>query len=355
MKQQNSLVFSLLLQWTITKFTLEIEKNLNNAKNNQKIILEIEDLITTFDKRTDFCIYTNKIGMFHVKFYRKSKQEDYMLDESLSIKMRSDLGQLPFFNLILTNVALKNYFEKIGAKKTNTESERYLSEIVVNMGALEIIVDLGMLKKFMPTITKSTSMEKPVDCRPPITVKNLPIVFFDCKGLAIYLPDHDLQTPWCSALLIKINNIKISNPENPLQRSPIRSDLYNKAGQLGILSTPGSKIEDRQYELQFKDISATTCNWSDVMSHFKNHADTHNTNPAFEWNNQGKKAPIELRTIFSGFNFLITYAPCIDYQGVLVCGETLEFNCASDFLCELTVDQMFLMNLLYNMYREVIK
>lgn len=319
------------------------------------MLLEIEDIITTFDKRTDYYKFTNKIGIFQVKFYKKESQGDYLLDESLSVKMRSDLAQLPFFNLIVTNVALKNYFEKIGAKKNCTEGERFLSEIVVNMRALEVIVDLGMLKKFVPTITRTiVVLEKPVQSHPPTTPKDLPMVYFDCKGLAIYLPDHNLQTPWCSALLLKINNIKISsNPENPLQRSPIRSDLYNKAAQMGMLYTPGSTIEDRQYEIQFKEISATTCNWSHVMSHFKDHADTHNTNPAFEWNNQGKRAPIELRTIFTGFNFLITYAPCIDYHGVLVCGQTLEFNCANDFLCELTVDQIFLLNLLFEKYGEV--
>lgn len=337
---------------------MEVEKYLSDSKTNQKIILEIEDIITTFDKRTDYYKFTNKIGIFQIKYYKKIGQGDYLQDKSLNIKMRADLTQSPFFNLILTNVALKNYFEKIGAKKTCTDGEKYLSEIVVNMRALEIIVDIGMLKNFLPTITKTVPSEEPqTKCpRPPTTAKDLPMVYFDCKGLAIYLPDNNLQIPWCSALLLKISNIKISsNPENPLQRSPIRTDLYNKAAQMGMLFTPGSMIEDRQYEVHFKDISATTCNWSHVLNHFKDAADTHNTNPAFEWNNQGKKAPIELRTIFTGFNFLITYAPCIDYQNVLVCGEILEFNCANDFLCELTVDQIFLMYILYNKYGELMR
>lgn len=331
-----------------------MEKNMDDPKLNKKMVLEIEDIITTFDKRTDYYKFTNKVGIFQVKFHKKDSQGDYFLDESLSVKMRTDLAQLPFLNLIVTNVALKNYFEKIGAKKNCAEGERFLSEIVINMRALEVTVDLGMLKEFVPTITRTIPVEKPVRCPTPTTAKDLPMIYFDCKGLAIYLPDHNLRTPWCSALLIKIANIKISsNPENPLQRSPVRSDLYNKAAQMGMLYTPGSTIEDRQYEVHLKEISAMTCNWSHVMSHFKDHADTHNTNPAFEWNNQGKKAPIELRNIFSGFNFLITYAPCIDYQEVLVCGETLEFNCANDFLSELTVDQIFLMFLLYSKYGEV--
>lgn len=63
-----------------------------------------------------------------------------------------------------------------------------------------------------------------------------------------------------------MGHIKIRpNVDNPLTRMPIRPDVYTKAEQLRILSTPGSKIEERQYELIISNISAVTSTWSEMM------------------------------------------------------------------------------------------
>lgn len=64
-----------------------------------------------------------------------------------------------------------------------------------------------------------------------------------------------------------MNAITIShNVENPIQRKPIREDIYTKACQLRIIHTPGSEIEDRQYELLFKNISIGTGNWKEILN-----------------------------------------------------------------------------------------
>lgn len=53
--------------------------------------------------------------------------------------------------------------------------------------------------------------------------------------------------------------------ENPILRKPVRDDIYVKAAQLKIINTPGSIIEDRQYELLFKNVSIVTGNWNEIL------------------------------------------------------------------------------------------
>lgn len=53
--------------------------------------------------------------------------------------------------------------------------------------------------------------------------------------------------------------------ENPLIRKPVREDIYVKAAQLRMINTPGSIIEDRQYELLLKNISIFTGNWEEIL------------------------------------------------------------------------------------------
>lgn len=54
--------------------------------------------------------------------------------------------------------------------------------------------------------------------------------------------------------------------ENPIQRKPVREDIYIKAAQLRMINTPGALIEDRQYELLFKNISLVTGNWNEILN-----------------------------------------------------------------------------------------
>lgn len=50
-----------------------------------------------------------------------------------------------------------------------------------------------------------------------------------------------------------------------MQRKPVREDIYIKAAQLRMIYTPGSVIEDRQYELLLKKISIVTGNWNEIL------------------------------------------------------------------------------------------
>lgn len=65
-------------------------------------------------------------------------------------------------------------------------------------------------------------------------------------------------------------------------------------------------------------------------------------NPAFDWNHKTEKPSIEVNAIFSNFNLAVQYAPCIVFKNILVCGESIEVNCLSDLMVDLTTDELSL-------------
>lgn len=130
--------------------------------------------------------------------------------------------------------------------------------------------------------------------------------------------------------------------ENPIDRVPLRPDLFTKAAQLGILNTAGSKIENRQYQLIIKNMSLSTSNWDTINS--QTIIKTYD-NPAFQWNNLENIPKVDsncqqLDTIFSKLNCTIIFAPCINFKKVLICGNALELNFISDVNIDINLTQV---------------
>lgn len=119
-------------------------------------------------------------------------------------------------------------------------------------------------------------------------------------------------------MFFKGNHILISPAvENPICRIPLRPEIYTKAAQLRILNTPGSKIEDRQYELT-TEISLCTSNWNEIVGMMNSETMPQNyDNPAFEWNNLHniqKCQNFNVQTIFQDFKISAIYAPSIRFK-----------------------------------------
>lgn len=183
-----------------------------------------------------------------------------------------------------------------------------------------------------------------------------------------------------------MNAIKIApSVENPVIRKPVREDIYVKAAQLRMINTPGSIIEDRQYELQLKNVSMFTGNWDQILQ-FTYPANVNlfafslesflacdlfwfffylkiilfffsfqNENPAFDWNNQTEKPSLNINTIFNDCIVSIIYAPAIVFQNIVVCGQALEFNCINDLCLNLTLNDIDLINDLRLKFSNVFK
>lgn len=114
-----------------------------------------------------------------------------------------------------------------------------------------------------------------------------------------------------------------------------------------MLSTPGALVEDRQYELSVRKVSLSTGNWKQTQRYRreKSLASKHN-NPAFEWNNQSQATELDHMEIFKDFDFIMIYAPAISYDRYLVCGQSVEYNCVTDFVSSLNTHQISLMSCL---------
>ena len=80
--------------------------------------------------------------------------------------------------------------------------------------------------------------------------------------------------------------------ENPLTRTPVKRDLYTLAEKASILCIPGSPVEDRQYQLDIRDLSIVTCNSGNLMKNSRKEFAHRSSaflramgeNRAFEWN-----------------------------------------------------------------------
>lgn len=143
--------------------------------------------------------------------------------------------------------------------------------------------------------------------------------------------------------MFKVSSIKINqNPDNPIARTPIRKDLYVEADKRGLLTIPGSIIEDRQYQIIINGFSIKTGFWfelNQVLECFQASStlDTdHQPNAALLWN-EGKRPramgnsnldEINTSTLLNEVSFHSVFAPAIIFkpENALVCGSWMEVS-----------------------------
>lgn len=332
-------------QCTIAKVVAEVESSQEQI-HKSRLVLEFEDFLSTVDQGQDFTKYTSKIGNFSLNYYKKTEKNDWLPQEYLRIRMIAESNEHPFLNVVLTKVSLKDFYKRIGVKRKG-ETGRNISEVLIVMQAMEIIVDLDRVQEFMSPLcdlldNNHKDAEVNTDKENVIKASDLPLVHFESKGVTCYFPLDNLKKQ-CTVLICKIDSINITpNLQNPLQRKPLRPDVYGKAASMGILSIPGSIVEDRQYELTLKKLSAASGNWLEILTHMRNKTQNLHTNPAVEWNNPERKQSLRLSEIFKNFTLIATYAPNIVYNNILICGQAIELNCSTDFMASITTDQLYM-------------
>ncbi|XP_058985596.1 intermembrane lipid transfer protein VPS13B-like [Musca domestica] len=354
---------SLFCQWTVTKIIVEVVNSFEQPQRS-KIVLELEDFLCTVDQGQDFTKYTNKIGNFNLNYYNQKSPNEWLAQERIRVRMIAETTDLPFLNIVITKVCLRDFYKRIGVKRKG-EMDRFISEIVVIMQAMEIIVDFDCLQEFLEPLCAliwENASDEERNCQQdkkhnnPTIVKaaDLPLVHFDSKGITCYFPLANLMQQQCSVLICKIDSINVTpNLQNPLQRKPQRPDVYGKAASMGILSIPGSMVEDRQYELTLRKFSAASGNWHEILTHMRNKDHNFHTNPAVEWNNPERKQSLRLAEIFKNFTLIVIYAPNIVYNNILICGEALEFNCSSDMVTNISTDQLQMFASHWRKYQQI--
>ncbi|XP_023169164.2 vacuolar protein sorting-associated protein 13B isoform X2 [Drosophila hydei] len=345
-------------QWTIPRISLEVESCRDQML--RKLVLSLEDLLLNVDRHEDFTKITTKLENVSLNFYEALDPGDWRLMDDFHIKMLGDSTNLPLFNVVITTVNLQDLHSKIGARNLHNK-RRTISELLIEVQPIEMILHVDRISELFLSqcelVDLLCSSAPKEEAAPPKqaaqdclrTVQDLPIVHLNSKGIYIYVP-VETDKRCCSVLLLRIESIKLTpSVENPLVRQPIRQDIYNKAAEMNMLCTPGALVEDRQYELSVRKISLSSGNWLQTQKFRleKTLSDTH-CNPALEWNKQSQSTELEHMDIFKDFDFIIVYAPAISYERFLICGESVEFNCVTDFLATLNTHQIHMISGILN-------
>ncbi|XP_052863734.1 intermembrane lipid transfer protein VPS13B [Anopheles cruzii] len=375
---------SLWLQWTFSKLTVSCITRDEQHRERIKLTVEFEDIIYSLDKQEVYSQVKAKVGSMSGACYEWSDtpgKPGWCRNEALAVTVQTGdssessktSGTDTFFSMTVTRAETQNVHSKWDAVKRSREHNETLVEVLIKMEQIDLRLDLELLGECLKMVHAFRAPDTGEDASiaaanngPPssvVGVKDLPLILFSSKGITVFLPLRTRaldKSGSCSVYILKVTSITVHhNVENPICRVPLRPDVYTKAAQMRILNVPGSKIEDRQYELLLKEISLSTGVWEDVVRYLQEQqsSTTHHDNPAFEWNNlqQGvqRMSHFEVVTVFKEFNFSIIYAPCIIYKNVLICSLAMELNCMSDLLIDVDLEQLALVQKLLQKANEI--
>uniref|UniRef100_A0A8B9JRE5 Vacuolar protein sorting 13 homolog B n=1 Tax=Astyanax mexicanus TaxID=7994 RepID=A0A8B9JRE5_ASTMX len=210
-----------------------------------------------------------------------------------------------------------------------------------------------------------------------LSSSSLPLIYVNTSVIRIFCPLQETQPTFEfnqlqleDTLVLKIGSVSMApQADNPLTRTVLRKDIYQRAVNLGVLRDPGSEVEDRQYQIDLQSINVGTAQWEQLRPEGEGtkggataDSERSSQNPALEWNmassirrHQERRAI--LTPILTDFSVRITAAPAIIYskpvspdrnlaEEIVVCGHSLEVNVTSGLEMFLSVSQLQLLQLL---------
>ncbi|KAG7317797.1 hypothetical protein KOW79_018832 [Hemibagrus wyckioides] len=197
---------------------------------------------------------------------------------------------------------------------------------------------------------------------------SLPLIYVTTSVIRVFCPLQDsnfhLKEKTEDTLVLKIGSVSVApQADNPLTRTILRKDIYQRALNLGVLRDPGSEVEDRQYQIDLQSINLGTAQWGQLQPQAEGtkgstptEGERNSQNPALEWNmassiqkHQERRAI--LTPILTDFSIRITAAPAIIYskpvtsdnspmEDIVVCGHSLELNVTSALEMFLSLSQV---------------
>ncbi|XP_058503196.1 intermembrane lipid transfer protein VPS13B-like isoform X1 [Solea solea] len=261
-------------------------------------------------------------------------------------------------------------------------SPQYLREILLTAQPFDVVLSCpllatvaGVLQATVPRRyrERGKSAGQPMRSH-TLTSRCLPLMYINtsvirvfCPGVQDKQPTSDPHVKHEDTLVLKMGSLSMApQADNPLTRTVLRKDIYQRALNLGILRDPGSEVEDRQYQIDLQSITIGTAQWEQLKPEkegIKGGVSTENErnsqNPALEWNmassikrHQERRAI--LTPILTEFSVRVTAAPAIIFsknlspdsgqtEEVVVCGHSLEVNVTSSLDFYLSVGQVKLL------------
>ncbi|XP_025418587.1 vacuolar protein sorting-associated protein 13B-like [Sipha flava] len=410
-KTKENIKLSGWFQWTLARFSLIIKNNPEHSSTeNVKLVLDLEDVISSLDFGVSYHKLKLKISSASIQHFVKNiKEEQWKHGPYLGLILKgydplnnSEKSKTDgFINFTLTR-AFKSSFQGPKLNKDNTSlymvsdemlklnqqlMDDYIMEIVIKVQPIDIVISPLNLHTFLTIIdplleifinseyilNPSSNSHDMLESTKGLFGSTLPLFYLDIALLRIFIPisvlDYKIENH--DTVIIQVNSVKINqNPENPIARTPLRKDLYAEAEKRGLLTIPGSIVEDRQYQIIINGFSIKTGFWIDFKQVLKFYQasltlDTdHQPNAALLWN-EGKRPrsmansnidEINMLTLFYEVSFHSVFAPPIIFEpeNTLVCSSWMEVNTLNEITITLSVEQLYLLNILVSQCNEYI-
>ncbi|XP_038147757.1 vacuolar protein sorting-associated protein 13B-like isoform X3 [Cyprinodon tularosa] len=282
----------------------------------------------------------------------------------------------------LSRSSMTTASQRIAGELLGDGSPQYLREILLTAQPFDVVLFCPLLATvagvFQTTVPRryrerGKSAGQPMRSH-TLTSRCLPLIYINTSGIRVFC--HGAQDKHAASdssekkedtVVLKLGSLSVApQADNPLTRTVLRKDIYQRAFNLGILRDPGSEVEDRQYQIDLQSISIGTALWEQLKPEKEGtkggvsaESERSSQNPALEWNmassirRQQERRAI-LTPILTDFSVRVTAAPAIIFSKILspecgqaeevvVCGHSLEVNVTSSLDFYLSVAQVQLL------------
>uniref|UniRef100_A0A2K5RNX2 Vacuolar protein sorting 13 homolog B n=1 Tax=Cebus imitator TaxID=2715852 RepID=A0A2K5RNX2_CEBIM len=400
---------SLWMQWVLPKITIKLfAPDPENKGTEVCMVSELEDLSASIDVQDVYTKVKCKIESFNIDHYRSRPGEGWQSGHFEGVFLQckekpvtttklldGTHQQHGFLSLTYTKAVTKNVRHKLTSRNERRSfhklseglmdgSPHFLHEILLSAQAFDIVLYFPLLNAiasiFQAKLPKTQKEKRKSPGQPmrthTLTSRNLPLIYINTSVIRIFIPKTEEMQPTVEVnqaakedtVVLKIGSVAMApQADNPLGRSVLRKDIYQRALNLGILRDPGSEIEDRQYQIDLQSISIGTAQWDQLKPEKESgtggvltESERNSQNPALEWNmassirrHQERRAI--LTPILTDFSVRITGAPAIIFtkiispenlhsEEILVCGHSLEVNITTNLDFFLSVAQVQLLH-----------
>ncbi|XP_077430988.1 intermembrane lipid transfer protein VPS13B isoform X2 [Vanacampus margaritifer] len=272
--------------------------------------------------------------------------------------------------------------QRISADPLADGSPQYLREILLTAQPFDVVLSCPLLTTvvgiFQTTVPRrykdrGKSAGQPMRSH-TLTSRCLPLIYINTNLIRVFCPrapdktaTSDLHAIKEDTLVLKLGSLSMApQADNPLTRTVLRKDLYQRASNLGILRDPGSEVEDRQYQIDLQSINIGTAQWEQLKPEKEGmkggvsaDGERNSQNPALEWNMASsiRRHPERraiMTPIVTDFSVRVTAAPAIIFsknisldagqaEDLVVCGHSLEVNLTSSLDFYLSIAQVHLL------------
>lgn len=416
---------SVWMQWMLPRLTLKLFSSEPASRTTELCVLaEMEDLSASVDIQDVYTKVKCKVGSFHIDHYRSSAEEAAVVlscTEKLNRRtvLLRPLGrqephsafsffppaaakalevshqQHGFLSVTYTQAVTRNVRHKLTARQermaatprlsedTSDASPQHLHEILLTAQPFDLVLSCPLLAAVARVFHLPPSLRPPtrerISAQPmrghALSSSSLPLVYVNTSVIRIFCPledthgsTHSQSKHWKEdTVVLKIGSVSVApQADNPLPRSVLRKDIYQRALNLGVLRDPGSEVEDRQYQIDLQCMNIGTAQWAELQPEGAGpggvtaaDSERSSQNPALEWNmassiRRQQEKRVILSPIITDFSVRITAAPAVIYrkplsadhgpaEEVVVCGHSLEMNITSNLELFLSAAQVQLL------------